>query len=189
MNIVFGGTFNPPTKAHYLIINYLLNKYNPENLIIVPVSNKYPKEKISDEKRLEMLEILFKNKDRRIIISDIEIKNKIVGTYYTLKELNKEYQDIYFIMGADNFSYLDKWIESKKLLNEFKFIIISRDNIDIKELIKSKFKDYQNNIIIDNNLNFDISSTKIRENKLFTKEYLNEEIIDYIKKNNLYKEE
>ena len=83
-------------------------------------------------------------------------------------------------MGADYFDYLDKWIMADKLIEEFKFIIITRKGYDVSELIKEKYNNKDNFTILE--IDFPISSTDFRENK--NKEILLVEVYEYIKTNN-----
>lgn len=185
MNIVFGGSFNPPTKAHKEIVDMLIKRFNPTNLIILPVGNVYGKADLAPFiNRYEMLKIEFKDY-KNVIISDIE-KDKFIGTYGSLKILSKEYDDLYFAMGADNFAYLDKWINYKNLLKEFKFIIFNRNDYDLNSDLENKYKEYKDNFILIDYKN-DISSSRFRNDKKYDDVDLN--VLNYIKDLNLYKEE
>ena len=87
MNIVFGGSFNPPTIAHKEIIKTLCS-LNYEKVIIVPNGNKYNlKEMVSYNHREKMLEIMTKDL-KNIEISNIEEHNHFKGTVETLRNLN-----------------------------------------------------------------------------------------------------
>lgn len=185
MNIVFGGSFNPPTKAHYEMCKFLLNNFNIENLIILPVSDSYDKNSIINSyHRINMINIMIKDL-KNTKIENIEIEKKYTGTYQSLEYLSRLYKDIYFVMGADNLQRFDEWINYEKLINEFKFIVFQRNNINIDELINNKYEKYKNNfIIIDFKEN--ISSTDVRNDLLNNKNNLLEGIYDYIVNNNLY---
>ena len=106
MNIVFGGSFNPITKAHLDIINKLKEKFNPENVIILPASDNYTwKNLTKSNDRLNMIKLVCKD----CIISDYELKQSTYkGTINSLNYLSKTYKDLYFCMGADNLEKFDK---------------------------------------------------------------------------------
>ncbi len=183
MNIVYGGSFNPPTLAHFEIVDELKRKFNPENIIIIPVGNNYDeKELLPSYDRINMLNLMFQGD---AVVSDIETNTAdYKGTYSTLEKLSKNYDNIHFVMGADNIVNITKWRNYKSLVMEYKFIIISRGNIDIKEFLAEELHEYIKNFII---LDFDseISSTKIRENLSKNKEMLHEKVYNYIIENNL----
>lgn len=182
MNIVYGGAFNPPSIAHYEIVKRLKKL---GNVIILPVGLKYHKDSlINDDVRLDMVKILAKSTGA--IISDLELHNEQYrGTYHTLLELAKSFDDIHFVMGADNLVNLNKWINYQALVRDFKFIIITRDDIDCSKIIEENFGDFREHFTI-MNLDMDVSSTEIRENVLGNRNLLLPEIYDYIVKNSLY---
>lgn len=183
MNIVYGGSFNPVTKAHKEIVNRLKEEFNPENIIIIPTANNYNrKELIPFKDRYNMLKIEFSD----CIILDLETKNeKYLGTYDTLNKLKEKYSDLYFVMGADNLVTINTWINSEKLLNDYKFIVFGRKNINIFEFIKNNLSKYKDNFYIIN-MDIDISSTDFRLNK--NKDIISKEVLEYINKNHLYEE-
>lgn len=182
MNIVYGGSFNPPTIAHEAIIKELKNKFNPLNLIIIPTGNSYRRKDLLEFRhRYNMLKLISND-----IISDIEDKNTLyMGTLDTLNRLSKDYSNIYFVMGADNLIDIKSWIRYKELLSKYHFIIITRDSIDIIKFIDDELKEYKDKFSFIN-LKFMVSSTKIRKNIETNKDMLNPKVYEYIKKNHLY---
>lgn len=185
MIIVYGGTFNPPTKAHEKIANLLIDKYNPQKFIFLPVGDSYTWKDnfVSFTHRKKMLELVFKKKIFEI--SSLENKEQYQGTYWALNKIKETYQnDLYFVMGADNLLELDKWINYKKLISEYKFIVLTRKGYDAAFLIKEKYFDNYNNFQVVN-FELEISSKKFRENPKLTY-FLNEKILKYIRRNNLY---
>ena len=42
MIIIFGGAFNPPTRAHFEIAEKLIEKFNPDTFYFLPVGNPAP---------------------------------------------------------------------------------------------------------------------------------------------------
>ena len=63
--ILFGGTFNPPHKAHRLIAEKLVSKSN--KLFIIPCGSYKLTTKINYVHRLKMIKIAFKNIKAEII--------------------------------------------------------------------------------------------------------------------------
>ena len=43
MTIIYGGTFNPPTIAHFEIAKYLMNKFPNSKLVFLPTPLFMPK--------------------------------------------------------------------------------------------------------------------------------------------------
>lgn len=188
---VFGGSFNPPHKMHLNIGLELVNKQYVDKVIYVPTGSKYKYKNnlLPDKNRLEMLEILTKTQEY-LDVNDYELKDEVVYTCETLAYFKEIYpnDEIYFICGADNLSYIDKWKNGEDILNNYKIIVMKRKGEDIEELLK-KFVDYQNNIIVADVEQQDISSTAIREklkNNENVLDVLDKEVYEYIRKNKLY---
>lgn len=182
----WGGCFNPPSCAHIDLAKELLDNLKLDKIFFVPVGNYYEKECLEDSKhRYNMLKIATNYIDN-IEVEDIEIKqNKKLYAKDAFKMLKDKYfeDDIYFIMGSDNFINMHKWKEYENIINAYKYIVIQRPNFNI-------------NIKKDNIINYkpeqtkDISSTAIR--KLLEKNgdlnnYIDKEIYKYIMQNKLYK--
>ncbi len=188
---LFIGSFNPVHNDHHKIVE--IAKSYVDKIIVIPTNEKYHLKSnlISFKHRYEMLKLVFKEED--IIVSDLE-KEKYHYTYQNIKKIRKEYKndDLFLIMGADNLLELKTWKNYRYLLNNCFFIIFKRNNIDIETLINNCFTKHLNKFIIVSSKLNDISSTLIRnklENNEDVKVYLNESILNYIKKNNLYKGE
>ena len=183
MIIVYGGAFNPPTKAHYLIAEMLIEKFRPDTFYFLPGGSKYKKEGMASyDERFKMLNILAK-KLSNCLVSDKENEESFRGTYYVLKDFSELDKELYFVMGADNFDYLDRWIMADNLIKEFKFIILTRKGYDIYKLIEEKYYEHKENFL-PIEIDYPISSTDFRTNK--DSSILLDEVYDYILKNNLY---
>jgi len=185
---IFGGCFNPPHKMHKDISLDLINNKYIDKIIYVPTGNKYNKKNLIDSThRYNMLKLLTNN-NPNLEVSNYELQTNLTYTYQTLNYFKDKYKndEIYFICGSDNLKQIETWKNYNYILNNFKILVITRNNDNINNF-KSK------NIIITNIKQNNISSTNIR-NKLNTnynkKELLSiidEEILEYIEKNNLYK--
>ena len=189
---IFGGSFNPPHNMHTEIADYMIKQHYVDKVVFVPTGSKYAYKNnlIEEEHRYNMLDILNK-KNANIMVSDYELKSEVVYTIDTLRHFKEEYpnDEICFICGLDNFSYIDKWKNGEEILTNYKIVVINRDGNDLEELLV-KYDKYRDNIIISNMEMKDISSTYIRDNigeidKV--KEYLDEDVLRYIQENNLYR--
>ena len=189
---IFGGSFNPPHNMHTYIANYMINQQYVDKVVFVPTGSKYAYKNnlIEEEHRLNMLEIL-SNKNENILVSDYELKSEVVYTIDTLRYFKELYpnDEIYFICGLDNFSYIDKWKNGEEILSNYKIIVINRDGNDLDELLV-KYNDYKDNIIVSNMEMKDISSTYIRDNIKEidkVKEFIDEDVLRYIYERELYR--
>lgn len=184
MNIVYGGSFNPPTQAHFKIVNKLINVYSESNIIVLPVGNSYNKPELIDfNHRFNMLKLMFKN-SKNVFISKLEEIKTFDGTLKSLNELEKTYNNLVLVIGSDNIKEFDTWINYQELLNKYPLIIMQRNNDNV-ELLMEKYKKYSIKYEIVE-FNEEISSTIIRNNLEDYKKLLDKKVYQYIKENELY---
>jgi len=189
---IFGGCFNPPHKMHKNIATKLVECGHLDKVILVPTGNDYEKKDLIDvEKRYEMLKILIHDIPY-LRVSRYETTGGKV-TYQTLNYFKEKYpnDEIYFICGSDNLEELFTWDLYEDILKEYKVLVVARNHDQIDKIIE-KYKKYQNHIIIGNVNEDNISSTEIRKwirlrKYDLLKNQLEDEIINYIEKNRLYR--
>ena len=88
MIIIYGGAFNPPTKAHYLIAKELIEKFKPDTFYFLPVGEKYNKPGMASFKnRFNMAESLIAE-FKFIILTrkGFDVSKLIEQKYYNHKE-------------------------------------------------------------------------------------------------------
>lgn len=184
---IFGGSFNPPHKMHKNIALELIEKRYVDKIIYVPTGNKYTKKDLIDAKyRLEMLNIMTKGNDD-LLVSDYEVKNVLTYTYQTLDYFKRRYpnDEIYFICGSDNLCELTTWKNYEYILNNYKLLVIKRNDDDINKIVKHLNK---SSIIEATIASKNISSTEIRKNLDCEEKNpnLDKNILDYIRRKRLY---
>ena len=186
---IFVGSFNPPTKAHFEIGKIVLEKKIVAKVVYIPCDNLEKNDLINIEERVNLLkEMVNNNKD--MIIDDFKLKDK--QRNFTYKDIysikNKYLKKIYIIIGSDTLNSLSEWENWKNLLQDFNFIVINRLNNNDLDIISNQYNEYKDKfIIVDYNNN--ISSTKVRKmikNKENLENVLENNVIRYIKNNNLY---
>ncbi len=193
---IFGGSFNPPLNSHFSLAQQIVNEYeNIENVIFVPVNSKYQKEGLLENKhRYNMLKLVC-DKNQNFIVSDIELKQeKQLYTIETLELLQKQYPNniICFTIGTDNLKKISTWGEAKRLVTDFKILVLERDEDSMDEIIKqdSFLLEHKDSFIkLKENIRSNISSTFVREKIRRGKSirYLTpDEVYYYIKEHNLY---
>lgn len=191
---IFGGCFNPPHQKHKNIAIELMNQKYLDKVIFVPTGNFYQKKELAtDEARYEMLKLLIKNQPN-LEVSRYEFGN-LTYTYQTLTHFKKKYKDdeIYFICGSDNLAEFSTWKEYEYILENFKLLVIKRNQLDSNYLLK-KYKKYQDHIIFAEVKEQALSSTMIR-NAFYNKKeeqiktYIDQPIYNYIQTNMLYQKE
>ena len=186
MNIFFfGGSFDPPHKAHKLIYKHCLNlcdkfiffptKCSPGKL--KPISNS--------EDRLKMLNLLIDQEDKsKVIIDNFELisnndENFTIDTIYYLKEKFKN-SSISMVIGYDQYQNLNNWKNYNEILKLVNIICFKRGEFISNNIDLVNFFDF----------NEEVSSSFIREkidDDDMLKKSLNKSIYDYIVNKNLYK--
>lgn len=197
--IIFGGAFNPPLNSHFSLAEQIANEYEDiEKIVFMPVSSNYSKKEplLSNEHRYNMLKMICDDNDN-FEISRLELDNeKVLTTIETLTLLKKEYptKEIVFTTGTDNLKELETWDEAQKIVDNFKILVLERDEDDMETIINSNdflSKNRDAFIKVKQNIRSNLSSTfvrdKIRRGKSIR--YLTpDKVYKYIKENKLYEE-
>lgn len=181
----FGGSFNPPTIAHYNLIKQALIEYDFDKVYFVPMNDYYKKAGLIDmEKRVDMLKLVCKN-DSKIEVSNIEQEmNYASSAIDAFRLIEKKYanNEIVFFMGEDNFSKMETWKDYDEL-KKYNYIVFQRNENHILNI------NQKNVIYMKNRENLSISSTIIR-NRLKRNEsiddFVTSDVKEYILKNKLY---
>ena len=190
----YGGCFNPPTKAHIEMAKKAIKECDLDEVVFVPVGDSYKKQELAQGiDRYNMLKIACEGNDK-LKVSDIEIKSSHKYNAIDIFEIiSNKYKDDnrFFLMGVDNLSKMSDWKESKKLIENYNYIIFERNNIDANSIIENNEmleNNKENFEIIKNNDYKEISSTNIRESiKIGEKpEDINEKVYKYIIDNKIY---
>lgn len=184
---VFGGSFDPIHLGHLIIAQYVLEKENLDKIIFIPVGKPCHREDnlLSNELRYEMLKVAIKD-NPKFEISDIEMKaDKTSYTIDTFRELKKIYlnDDLYEIIGEDSAVYIDTWKEIDELVKIAKFLVLKRPGYNYE----GKY-----NLTLIDSPEIQISATEIRDRIKIGKDikyFVTDEVLKFIKSNNLYKEE
>lgn len=160
---IFGGTFDPPTKAHVAIANAALENLSLDRVIFLPANqNPHKQETVPTpaEIRVEMLRAVVEVNDAfSIDLCEIE-RRGLSYTYDTLQYLSEKLKDseLYFIQGADSLISFPRWYKYEELLELATFVFFPRVGWDIEEVDKEILK----KVTLFNNPHFDISSTMAR---------------------------
>jgi nicotinate-nucleotide adenylyltransferase len=156
---LFGGSFDPPHKAHQLIVEKALENLHIDKLFVVPAYlNPFKTSTLANAStRLAWCHTLFDSIDH-VKVDDYEIREgKSTVTSQSVKHFNQAYNVKYLIIGSDNLSTLTKWHEFEWLNETVTWVIATRDNhhLDTDELKKWKLLPIE----------VPVSSTQIREEK------------------------
>lgn len=181
---IFGGTFDPIHNGHINAIVESYLKLQLDKMIVIPTYLSPFKESVntSSESRLEMISLSLNHYDF-IDIDTFEILGEQTSyTYDTLLYLKEKWpnDDLYFIIGTDQYQSFKAWRNSELLHDLAQFVIINREDTDIE--IHAPFIPLKINTV-------EVSSTLIRQrlkDKIETRHLLNHNVYQYIKEHHLY---
>lgn len=140
--LVFAGAFNPITIAHLRRAQYAKDYLRFDKVVFVPSKSSYIKDvqekdsAYSGEERLRRLNLVRKDYPFREV-SDFELRQKEQPrTYFTLKEIKKDYLEVKLLFGSDKLVELERvWKHVDEIGKEFGFAVRSRRNRDLKKII------------------------------------------------------
>ena len=186
---IFGGSFNPPHNMHKNIALELIKNGYLDKVIYVPTGEKYPKEGLgSFEDRYKMVSRMIEE-NPNLEVSNYE-KDNLTYTFQTLDYFQKQYMgdEIYFICGTDNFKIINTWKNYQYILDNYKLIVIPRNDDNIDNLVNT----FGGNVIVPTLSYQVISSTEVRadlKQKRYSRKLTKtvpQPVLDYIYDNNLY---
>lgn len=210
---ILGLAANPIHIGHIQLAQFVLNVSKKiDEVWLMPSYNHMQKDDmVSAEHRLEMCKLAAKV-DKRIKVFDYEIVNELGGeTYYLFKKLKVEKTitiekntypadkfRFYMIIGLDNANKFHTWVNFQELEKMVKFIVVPRKGVE-RDYDVDWYTQKPHIFLNSETPIMDVSSTEIRNllnkpievqlsNSHFSK-YLDENVWEYIIKNNLYKSE
>lgn len=158
--IVMGGSFNPPTLAHYKLMKAALDALGAETGFFVPVSDAYLKRKmrhshppvvLPPEQRVKMLQTICAE-DSRLQVWEKEMAIVAASTTETMQSIQEDNPDadLYFLMGGDKLDLLAHLTEKRGFLDAFKVALYSRGDDALGRTLRGheSLSDYQNRIVI-----------------------------------------
>lgn len=166
---LFGGSFNPPTKAHMYVAEQLIERGIVDEVEFVPayVSYHHKEYEATPEQRVEMLELIIsesKYKDHMGVNTfEIDMKMQSSTCDFVKKfknvfdETNREF---YFIVGGDNAKKVPNFINGEELINAIPFIVVNRGGACVDDI---EWCNQQPHIVVNiGDSHNDCSSTNIR---------------------------
>jgi len=211
---LFGGSFNPVHIGHLRAAEEIKELLLLDKIIFIPTAThplKKSKNVPDGKKRYQMLKLAVRD-NPDFEVSDAELKRG--GPSYTidtLKYFSKMYKrkELYFIIGSENLSNIDKWKEYQELFIYSNFVVIkrpgkrfSKDKSMLPAKLKSMFdfkessKDItiyeqkkSKKLIFLNIRGIRISSTRVRKlikDKKSVRYFIPNGLYNYILKNNIY---
>lgn len=196
---IFGGSFDPIHWGHIKPVLSALKHFKLSYVIYLPASMPPHKLNLKLEDsyhRMAMLSIALQNY-KNFKISTYDLLNpgsKTLNSLIYFKNILKE--EIFFILGSDSLLDFKNWYKPEEILKIANLIVLTRPDFEIGK-IKDKLPDYLSekinlSIFTFSHPAYSISGTNIRDrikNNLSLNGMLPKNVLNYILKHNLYKEE
>ncbi|HIW12311.1 MAG TPA: nicotinate (nicotinamide) nucleotide adenylyltransferase [Candidatus Salinicoccus stercoripullorum] len=181
---VFGGTFDPVHIGHVHAVVEAKISLDLDRIIFVP-ARQSPLKKTPPAGDAHRLEMLHRATDAYefMEVDTFELEQEGVSyTHDTASYLSKKYpeDELYFLMGVDQYLDFDKWHNNDELLRLMSFAVMARASEEVT--VKAPFIRVQQPVV-------EVSATIIRERIAegeIVRHQLNDTVHDYIKEQRLY---
>ena len=161
--IIYGGAFNPPTRAHQAILQGCIDYAEPRDadVWLLPSANRRDKTiDSSRERRLALCDALTQDVMRRTVAvsaHEMELdRPQPTETYDTVRELQGEYPHRRFtwVFGADSVATMREWNHGEWLLENLDMLVVGRPGYELCQLGTRAVR-----LAVDTG---DVSSTEVR---------------------------
>lgn len=167
----FGGTFDPPHRAHLRVARAAADAFALDRVLLAPTGVqplKAEPARASFEDRLAMTRLLCAD-DPRLQASAIDGPLEDGSPNYTVDALSRlrEQQpgaELFVLAGADSFLTLRQWHEPERLLQLAEWIVVSRPDFSLDDIASLNLTPEEHSRVhLLPELDEDVSATGIRE--------------------------
>ena len=140
---IFGGTFDPIHRGHLRIARHVTRLLNLDRVVFVTAARPPHKAAMSlthacDRHAMVALAV---RGEKKFVASNLELsstveKNYSIDTLTTMRSQLRARDELFFIMGADQFSEFGTWKSSEKLLSSVALVVVSRPGLPLKTLLQ-----------------------------------------------------
>lgn len=140
--VVYGGAFNPLTKAHESAIRVLAEYAKDGRLVVLPSGAEFVEKwkpgqsVISDIARIEIIDMFIRESGLENVELDTLALRENLCTYDALERLcrAKGVDEAEFVIGEDKLPELPRWAYADKLVKKTRFVIVNYDKQGPAEL-------------------------------------------------------
>ncbi|MCR5795816.1 MAG: hypothetical protein K6G61_10790 [Solobacterium sp.] len=171
--LVFGGAFNPPTKAHIELPHHVMTELGYDCVIYVPSKMTYITDEqkkdyaFSDRTRISMLDTIAQSQ-KWMKVSSYELRSESQPrTYTTLCYLRDQGYTCSLLFGSDKLPELETgWLHVDEIMKEFGVVCMRRADDPVEQWLEedpylSQYREYIT--LIDTDPAFSrLSSTEVR---------------------------
>lgn len=131
--VIFGGSFDPLTKAHYDMVEKLSRDF--DEVIVVPAyvsPFKIGEMELTGEERLALVREGFKG-IANVVVSDCELEAEGTSySYLTAEKFSGDGDELFFAIGSDGLKGLGGWSHPEVLARLVTFYVVERPYFPIK---------------------------------------------------------
>lgn len=156
---IFGGSFNPPHMGHINSLTTVQKKAGLDKIHVVPAAQnplKMAVEGPTSEQRFELVKLAVSTYGKQFFVDDQEVRRGGLSyTIDTVLNLRKtiDSEDLFLIIGADQFEELGQWKDYQKILTEANLIVTSRPGWDIPQELE-ELPEYLKSLVAEYDFNF-----------------------------------
>jgi len=179
---IFGGTFDPIHIGHLRVAEEIREEFSLERIYFVPGGvppHKRGRVVTDADERLRMVRAAIRG-NRFFRVSGMEVRRDGFSyTIDTLRQFEKRFDELYFLIGVDAFSEINTWHCYRELFYYTNFIVMTRPtgkratvsqmlprdvSQDVKKIDDITFEHASGRkIYVKDITKIDISSTKVKE--------------------------
>lgn len=196
---ILGGSFNPPHIGHFIMAETAKSSLMLDYILFIPTGKimyKEVKSRASGIDRYNMLKAVVElNPGFRLTNMEIA-QTETTYTSNTLSRLKRYMPDtkLYFIVGADSLDYMDKWYKPESIFDKCTVVVMKRNHISedrMNQKIDELRDKFSADILVVDMPSVEISSSVLRDKiqqGISVKYLVDDVVLEYIKKHNLYRE-
>ncbi len=167
----FGGTFDPPHRAHLLLAQKAADAFQLDRVLLAPTGIQPLKQSAASASfadRLAMVRLLC-GEDARLEASDMDSPLAGGSPNYTVEALEALHAqnpgaELFALAGADSFLTLRQWREPERLLSLAEWIVVSRPGSPLDDLAPLQLSTLEaGRVHVLRGMDEDISATGLRE--------------------------
>lgn len=156
---IFGGSFNPPHMGHINSLLTVQKKAGLDKIHVIPAAQNPLKMQVEGptaQQRYDLVKLALNSYGKQFFVDDQEIqRGGLSYTIDTVMNLRKEIdpEDLFLIIGADQFEEFSQWKDYQKILTEANLIVTTRPGWDIPQEI-DELPEYLKALVAEYDFNF-----------------------------------
>jgi nicotinate-nucleotide adenylyltransferase len=148
---LFGGTFDPIHNGHLRAAAVVARRFSLDQVRFIPSAippHKRTAEMAEAGHRMAMVELAVRGR-RRFVASPVEVEAGSTSySVVTLEKVRKEVPRavLFFLLGADAFVEIETWREWRRVLEQCRFIVVTRPGTELSQAWKTLGEPYRRTI-------------------------------------------